>query len=395
MEYINYSDILGVIDEGKEPTRASIAKRLGLSRTTVSNVVNALIDDGIVREGNAEKSMRGRPGLKLNFTKDRWYALGASIMDTRWSFVVTGLDGRIQDEFLSDEISPFTVSNFLNTLVSGLKSIISRVHGKLLPAIGLGLPGVVDTDRGRILFANDIHWHDIVPVADYVEREIPGFRIFTANRYTASGLAENKYANPEGVRNLVYVGIGAGIRAAVFIDGKLLVGSTYSAGRIAHITVNPDGALCDCGKRGCLLTVSNSSALVSNANRLRALPKYSDSRLNKIERALSFIDVVVQADSGDACAVEAVDLIAVPLAKAISEIAEIINPNKLVIGGSLGYSCTYLVNRVRDLLSEDSGFDGSNFSVEQAKLRQTSSPLGAASLVLDHKAELLFFSEQD
>ena len=149
-----------------------------------------------------------------------------------------------------------------------------------------------------------------------------------------------------------------------------------------------------CGKRGCLLTVANSSALVSNANRLRALPEYSSSGLNRVERVLSVMDVAIQADLGDPCACKAVDMIAIHISKAISEIAEIINPNKLVLGGSLGYSCTYLVDRVREHMAGEFGDECHIISVEQAKLRQAASPLGAATLVLDRKAELLFYSDQ-
>ena len=391
MEYLNYKNIIDSIEEIDDPTRAIIAKKLGLSRTTVSNVVNSLIDNGIAEETETAKSSRGRPGLKLKFTDDRWFALGAAFSSDSWSYVLVGLDGTIADKYTTPSVTNFTPEGLLSTLIAGLRFMITRAKGWILPAIGLGLPGIVDSEKGCILRANDLGWHNTINVSEIVEREI-GYRVYCINRYTTSGLAEYKYANAEKEKNMIYIGIGSGIRSAIFVNGTLLTGTTYTAGRIAHLVIDPSGPLCDCGKHGCLLSMANDRALHQNALEIRSRAEFSKSILASLpDDAITSFSVAELADDGDECARAVMDSIASPLAKGLSILADVINPRKIVIGGPIGYNSGYLVDEIRrnfDILAADEPYKG--LRIEQGRLKETGAALGAATLVLQNKAELLY-----
>ncbi len=391
MEYLNYKNIIDSIEEVDDPTRAIIAKELGLSRTTVSNVVNSLIENGIAEETETAKSSRGRPGLKLKFTDNRWFALGAAFSSDSWSYVLVGLDGTIADKYTTPSVTNFTPEGLLSTLIAGLRFMITRSKGWILPAIGLGLPGIVDSEKGCILRANDLGWHKTINVSEIVEREL-GYRVYCINRYTTSGLAEYRYANAEKEKNMIYIGIGSGIRSAIFVNGSLLTGTTYTAGRIAHLVINPNGPLCDCGKHGCLLAMANDRALRQNALEIRRRIEYSKSILASLpDDAITSFSVAELADDGDECARAVMKSIASPLAKGLSILADIINPRKIVIGGPIGYNSRYLVDEIRsnfDILAADEPYKG--LKIEQGRLKETGAALGAATLVLQNKAELLY-----
>ena len=392
LEFVNFKNIIDAIQNTDSPSRANVAKILGLSKTTVSYVVSNLIEKEIVVETEAEENgKRGRPGLGLKLNENKWSAIGASFDSNRWSFIKTTLSGKVIDKNRGPIIDNPTPDKMVDSLLTELKNYKNEHDEYTLPAIGLGLPGIVDTYQNKVIIANDLKWHKQVNIGEKIENEI-GLKVFSANRFTAAGLAEFRYANPDNEKNLIYIGLGHGIRSAIFIDGRLLNGATFSAGRISHIVVDNNGPLCDCGKRGCLLTLANSEALEHKANELRKDLKYLSSRLNNNDIKKDAETICQLADEYDSCAMAALDSIVLPLSKGLGELCDIINPKKIIIGGQLGCSSQYLVSKLRENMESKMTLDipGSHIQVEQAKLREFGSALGAASLVLENKAELLF-----
>ena len=395
LEFVNYKNIIDAIGAMESPSRASVAKALAVSKTTVSYVVSDLIEKGIVEETELQDSgRRGRPGLGLRLRDGAWCALGAAFISSHWSFVVTGLSGRVIFRHEAPEISVLTPDSLLSSLKHELKEIMSSLPHTMLPAIGLGLPGIVDIERNRIIVANDMKWHDPIDFGSEIEKEF-GIRVYSVNRYTAAGIAEFRYANPERDLDMIYIGLGHGIRSAIFINGRLLSGATYSAGRIAHIVVDQTGPLCDCGKKGCLLTLASSDVLIRKADELRKLDENRISRLNDEGVKLDEETICTLADEYDTCAMKAIDTIVEPLARGLGEICDIINPRKIIIGGPIGYSSRYLVTRLRECLRQKltASPAGEVLKVEQACLKDYGSALGAASLVLENKADLLYRAE--
>ena len=390
MEYENFKNILEAMDKLEDPSRAKIAKHLSLSRTTLSNMTSIMIEKHILVEGETKRNSasRGRPGAMLRYCDDTWFALGAAYYASKWNFVICDLSGKLVKEY-SIKLKKVTPESLISKLIDGIDYMLSNAPGKILPGIGVGAPGVVDSDNGAILWAYDLKWFHTIDIKRAVMARF-GFDAYCFNRYTLAGLAEYRYANPDGERNMVYLGLGSGIRSAIFVDGKLLKGASYSAGRIGHITIDPNGPLCECGKHGCLLAYSNEKALLDSAKKYAALPEYKDSILNQLE-SFTPEDIISNADSGDACCIKAMDKIIDPIISAISLIVEIINPKKIVLGGPIGYSSMYLAQRVSEAantIATETPYRVMN--IVPGKLKDNGSALGAAALVLDKKCDLLY-----
>lgn len=391
MEYENFKNILEEIDKFVDPSRAMIAKHLSLSRTTLSNIATILIDKQILVEGETkhkEDASRGRPGTVIRYCEDKWFALGAAFYASRWNFVLCSLSGKVVNEY-SIFIRKVTPEKLISKLLDGIEHMLTLVPGQILPAVGIGAPGVVDTQNGAILWAYDLKWYNPIDIKTAVKARF-GLDSYCYNRYILAGLAEYRFANPEREQNLVYLGIGSGIRSVIFVNGKILQGASFSSGRIAHIPIDPQGPLCECGKRGCLLHLANEQALFNNAKELAALPEYSDSILNQIPN-FTLPDIISYADTGDSCCIKAMDRIIDPIIKAITILVDIINPKKIVLGGPIGYSSKYLAQRVDEATNKIASETPYRvMTIVPGKLKEDGAALGAAALVLDKKCDLLY-----
>lgn len=390
MEYQNFSNVLNcVLNELPSPSKAEIAKYLGLSRTASSQIVNKLIHLGILREGDSySNSLRGRPGKRIMVDNGRWFVLGASLYEQTWQFVVTDLSGKVKD-LHKISIDNLTRETLLDTLIEGLSLMKDKYGKSLIPGVGIGIPGVVDTQKGDFVFAYDLQWFERFNVSSCVEKAI-GIKAYVMNRFTLEGVAEFKFANPEKEKNMVYIGIGTGIRSAIFINGTLLEGATFSAGRISHIQVDSAGKKCSCGRIGCLITEANEDALICHLR--NAIEKEGVSSVFSLSDLSSIRaeDVCKAADNGDQASLIAFSIVAKALYKAVIILSDLINPHKIIIGGPVG-NCACLsemVNRMIDASQDRIKYD-SVYIFRSSIGGELSSAIGAASLVTDHILELL------
>lgn len=390
-ETANAEAVLAVIGAASASSRAAVARRLGLSRTTISTIVNRLLGLGLVVETSTRITGRGRPGINLELDVARWRAVGAEFHSGKWTFVATNLKGEIvASTTLVVERNDETA--FLAALVDGLRRFIAGIGQDILPAVGIGAPGLVDCERGVIVRADDLGWKEVA-VADAV-RQALGLDALLVNRNRASGLAEARFGAGRGVHNLVYIGIGTGISAAFILDGVLLNGSSFSAGEIGHTVVDVAGPRCGCGKRGCLQVYASGSAMAARATALIAAGRRSSLAStgpatampagNAAPRGLDGEAVCRAAAAGDAVAGECVAAAARYLALETANIITSFNPDKVVIGGPVGLIEGPFVDLVRSEASRWALHDAFAIAkIERGQLGESVGALGAACQVLD------------
>jgi predicted NBD/HSP70 family sugar kinase len=395
-EWKNLRAALDYIEEADTPpTRANVAEHLSLSRTTASSIAAQLIGAGLIEELKTEISGRGRPGIPLRISSGRWYALGAAFTGNEWRFLFVDLYGRVIREHTEGVVS-FSVEDFEKNLLKGLSFMLKKKPGPLLPLIGIGSPGVVDSDTGVIIHAGDMGWRQ-VRLGESV-RKASGMDALIMNRHRASGLAEARFGVGRNVKNLIYIGIGTGISAAFINDGTLLEGSNFSAGEIGHILVDPEGPLCGCGKRGCLQAMASSHALVEVIRDIHKslLAKNKKPPANPLweilhdHSLLSGELIGEEANRGNAVAIAGMEKIAGILGIVAANLINIMNPRKIIIGGTLGDTgplLTRLISREAEKRALETPLQA--VTIEQGLLGNRAAALGAACLPLAYKLEVL------
>ncbi len=388
VELINCKDVLRCVENLEQPSRADIAKHLGLSRTTSSYNINKLMELALVKECESSLSKRGRPGKPIVLNDEKWYALGVCFANSSLYFTVVDLNGMIIDK-KSVKIEPLTFDKFYKVLTKNLKYFLDKYPDNILPAIGVGSPGVIDPKTGTIVKAVDLGWYNI-PLKQLLKEEF-NLPIFINNRYRTMGLAEAKQGLGKGYDNLIFIGIGSGFGTAFFLDGKLVLSTNIHTGGIGHIVVDPHGPYCRCGKQGCLYTLGSLAVLEETAKTLLNLPHEKSFLDDKND--ISMVNIMNAANKGDSLARECVIKVADPLCVVIEDLINIINPERIIIGGPMGiygeFYCNYVSNKIADY------YNTTDISIVQTQIDYFGGAVGAAYQVLENKLELVLNKEID
>jgi predicted NBD/HSP70 family sugar kinase len=257
----NRALLLQALHGGGPQSRADLARMSGLTPTTVSAVTAELIADGLISEfGRKASTSAGKPATLLGVEPDSRHVIAFDLSDDDViEAAVVNLAGKVVSR-RSQQRKGETGKKATASIVRMAKDIAGSMERPLL-GIGCATPGIVN-DEGVVLTAAHVRWKDeplATRLADALETPS-----YVANDANSAALAEYSAAGNDS-QNLLLVRVGVGVGAGIVIRGELFVGDHFAAGEIGHVTVDDEGALCKCGRRGCLEAVVSAPLL---ANRL-------------------------------------------------------------------------------------------------------------------------------
>ncbi len=230
-------------------TKAELAQELGLSLPTIYQSLSELIASGLVCYAGEQQSTGGRRPQSLKAVADARVAVGISLMDDRIRMVVTDLYlnelhyRNVKHKLMwQSESSAAFLAECLESFLNG-----SGVDRQKLLGVGIAFPGVITTDRARVLYAPTLGLRNVDP--NSLTQRIP-YPVFWENDATCGGKAEMFIRGDRD--NMAYLSLEDGVGGAVLIGGKTYVGEHQRSGEFGHMCVEPAGLPCTCGKRGCL-----------------------------------------------------------------------------------------------------------------------------------------------
>jgi len=232
-------------------SRADLARTTGLTRVTVSDLVGELVGEGLVEELGAPAEARvGKPPTLVGLAADSTHIVALDLSaDDRMSGAVVNLAGRVQarHELPIDGAQGADAVELVHRLASELIAMTDRP----VLGVGVGSPGVVDA-AGTVIDAPNLAWTD-TPLSTSLAEAL-GLPVFVANDANTAVLGEHTFGQT-GDGGLLVLRVGIGVGAGLVLEGSLLHGHLGAAGEIGHVTVDPDGDVCACGRRGCLETI--------------------------------------------------------------------------------------------------------------------------------------------
>jgi len=356
-------------------TRAELIAATGLSRPTVTTTIAELVTAGIATESAGNGIGRlgsGRPASVVRLTRAAGLAVGVDIGRRHVRVAVADLGHDILAEravrLVEDaDDHPGPVLDIAADLVD---QVLCEVRGARTDVVGLGLgiPAPI-TLTGRIGSPMLLPgWEHLAPADEFARRL--GVPVLLNNDANLGALGEFRWGAGRGCPVLVYVKLATGIGAGIVLDGRLFVGSAGTAGELGHVTIDARGPVCRCGNRGCVELSAGGRALVEQAR--LTYPELADVS-----------DLIRLANAGDPGCRRLLSDAGALIGIALSGLVNLINPDRVVLGGELGGATDLMLEPLRRGLTE-SAMPAAVAAVQvmRGELADRACALGGVALVL-------------
>jgi len=329
---INRQIVLNLVHEHQPISRAELARRMSVSRGMVTGLVNELLGEKAIYEGDTGEAARGRkPTLLYVRTRDR-LAIGIDVRFSRTHVMVSDFAGReLSLESFPTVYEPAALIDELAGRVTDL--LHAHASDGEIEGVGVVVPGMVDQESGRVLNSPQLGWHD-VDLRDRLSERL-GLPVHIENAPIACALAQLWLGRDGAPRadNFAYVTVSDGVGVGIVVDGRLVRGATHTAGEYGHIPLEPEGPECLCGSRGCWEALTSNLATLARYRGHAMSPDEARSLLE--EQDLSVPDLVRRAHGGDADAEAAIRETGRQLGRGLSVIVNTLNPDRIYVGGEI------------------------------------------------------------
>jgi glucokinase-like ROK family protein len=333
---INKSIVMNTLRLHAPISRARVANLTGLNRGTVSNIVNALIEEGLVSENGLEGSKVGRPAIPLSLRSDGGAVIGMEIGVDFIHILLTNFVAETLWETRVETTSSQSQSSIISRAEQLVEQALSIAKEQQLRVLGLGvgLPGLVNLRQGELIVAPNLQWKNVPLRLMWNQRfRLP---VYIENEANLSALGEYYFGVAQGIENFIYVCSGIGLGGGIMIGGNLFRGGYGYAGEIGHVQRDPQGEQCACGRIGCWETQVGPRAVLRRVK--KELQVHSDQFLLNACQGdfdnITFEMVVKFALEGDSVCRQAIEDVATYLGAGIADLVNVFNPELVVIGGA-------------------------------------------------------------
>lgn len=309
------------------------------------------------------------------------YGFGVDVGGTTVKIGFFETNGKLIDKW---EIN----TNKENNGASILSDIAHAIDNKLaqegisksdVQGIGIGVPGPVRSD-GVVTCCVNLGW-GIVDVATELG-SLTGLEVKVGNDANVAALGEMWQGGAKGCKDVIMVTLGTGVGGGIIVDGKIVAGHNGAGGEIGHITVNDDEIEpCNCGQYGCLEQYTSATGIVRMAK--RKLAKTSDATSLRNFAELTAKNIFDEAKEGDAIAKELVDELGHILGSALSNMACVVNPEVIVIGGGVSKAGSILIDTIQKHYVENSFHACKDAKFALASLGNDAGMYGCMQMILD------------
>ncbi len=365
--------VIEAIVQGGPISRASIAKQTGLSKQTVSEIMSGLEQEGWVQETGRTAGHVGRSAVTYELVVDAAYIMAIDLGGTKVRVGLTDLSGQV----MAEDMAP-TEPNGGQALVDqivelGLQAAARKriPRGKIRLAV-IGVPGAPDNRTGRVMMAPNIVGFDAMDVGSAFKAGF-GCDVVLENDVNLAVLGENWLGQGQNIDNLAYVALGTGIGCGLVVGGNLVRGARHAAGEMGYLPIGADPFSPEARRTGAFESAAATHGMIE---------RYRKATGQKVGVPVIF----ERAATGDAAAVAVIDDTAKFVACGIAAIAAIADPQKVILGGSIGLR-SEILSRVRAIMPQCFPYP---VEVEASGLGARAALVGATAVGLSELHNTLF-----
>lgn len=371
LRQMNATLVLNIIREQGPLSRAQIAKISGLTKATVSEIINDLLREKIIFEGGvSEQTGQGRKGILINFDPHARLGIGIDLGGTKITFSLFNLDAAILYEKREETYQTDDRHAFIDLLSNSIASFIveSGIEYRRIGVIGLATPGIIDISHGVVLEGspNLPDWSSLPLAAELTKRlSLP---VIMENDIRAALVGEMWCGKCRDSNSAALIGIGTGLGSALLMDGKIIRGTRNAAGEIGYMIFNRDQLYKNWRDKGCFESYCSGSGI---SDRLRELTN----------QTLSLEKMMTHVREGDPLACALLDEMADYLAMGIINLVAVANLQKVILTGGVTHAAEHFLPRVQAILDRQL-FTNTHVTVELSELREKAPLYGIAILAL-------------
>lgn len=373
--------------------RVAISQQTGLSKTTVSSIIDELLADTLVTEGDYVESAPtgGRRAILVNFNADAGIVLGVDVGRTSITLVATNLAGEIKTFHTETFDITADPAACIPIIVASIRIFLAKaaLSWDQIVGIGVGMPGTIDFSTHTFMRPPTLEGWDGVDLPSILVNE---FRVpsFIDNDANLGALGEGRYGIGKGNGDFVYVRIGTGIGCGLIRNQQVYRGASGLAGELGHIQIEDGGTLCACGNQGCLERYVDDDAIIGDAIHghslrksplaPRVIPPSPLARFDEVD----LNDVIHAASAGDLASRAALQAAGRRMGVALSTLINLLNPEAVVLEGEAVHSSPLFLEALTE-----SALRGTlpmlwpRTPLHVGRLGDLAIALGAATLVID------------
>jgi predicted NBD/HSP70 family sugar kinase len=315
---INRNLVFNLIRTHQPLSRADLARKSGLQRSTVSLIVEILIRERWIFEGSTGRLPRGRRPTFLHLNDQR-AVVALDIHTSQTTVAIIDLDGKIVAQNVV--AIPEDPGKAVITIIREVKKVLAG-NSRSFDGIGISVPGRPEPNPAHPIFTPRIKW-SVLDLQTRLQRAT-GLRVIMENVANGCVLSEVWFGDSDGVHDLVVVNVSDGIGAGIFVNGRIVRGKDGMAGEFGHIQIESDGPPCACGGTGCWEMFASNRAGLRYYNELSGKPTLE-----------SFDALLRLAQSGDSVAVGAIEKMSFYLGRGLRMIAAALAPTEIVVVGEI------------------------------------------------------------
>ncbi len=383
----NKNMVLDLIRKHRSIYRAELARITGLSMPTIMSITDELVESGLVRDAGKGISSGGKPPMLMEIIPDSHLFLGVDISGAMYKGTILNLQGDVvYSKSLEKEDRPEgeivdCIRQFVDTLLEESKIDITKLSG-----MGLGIPGLVDTEKGTVINSidYDLKNEDLrTPL-----RQIYNLPFFIENSSKVMAIGEKWFGAGADCDDFALVTVGRGIGAALFINGEIYQGHNSMSGELGHMVINPNGPICKCGRRGCLEAMASGKAIANQARNIVSMGSNSimldlaGGEPKKIRAETVFR----AAAMGDVLAEKIADEAVVNLCIGLTNLVFLFDCQRIVLTGYVVKDNSYLLEKISQRVNSTRSLYFGDVPVEVclSELGEEAAVIGAATLPLQN-----------
>lgn len=318
----NINLIVDLIRRNKEITRVMLAQMTNSTKMSITRIIGFLMDKGIVIEDGEILAGRGRPAKMLHINPNTLYSLSVNIDVDKATMAVVNLGNKIIiTKTINVEVEN-SMEEYTDKIYEGFKSWEERYPNiiKKVECITFISPGIINPNTGEIILSAQFGWKN-ENIAKYASERF-NMKVIVDNDVKIALLGELAFTDIVDKSNIAYIAIGYGVGVGLWLDGEILRGANNNAGEIGHISIDYNGELCNCGRKGCLDTVLSIKSFLKRACAI-------DKSITSIR------DISKKYEEGESGVIELVDDASRYFSIAINNIVYAYDPDKILVGGLL------------------------------------------------------------